>query len=205
MQNANIASYRALAMQAAVSRWQVQQLRSGRLGQMRLSVLAKLATALQVSVAELLSKLGSESDLLAQSPPAPSLASQQQLQQEYQRLQQQMAQQVAMARSQVQLEALQTIETWLTQWPTIAKRAQERPELSAAKILTFIRPVEQLMAEWGVVAIAPVDAQVPYEPQLHQLTDGTAKPGDFVKVTHSGSQHQGKLLHRAKVKPLDSN
>jgi hypothetical protein len=126
--------------------------------------------------------------------------------QAYHRLQVQMAQQMEAVRSQVQSEALQTLETWLIQWPTIAKRAQEKGEaLSAAKILAFVRPVEQLMMEWGVEAIAPVDAEVTYDPQFHELSKGTAAVGDRVKVTHSGSQYQGKLLHRAKVKPLDSS
>jgi DNA-binding Xre family transcriptional regulator len=208
MQNANISSYRALATQSGVSRWQVQQLRSGHIDQMRLAVLAQLAAALQISVTGLIANLGRESGIDASfnpSAPASSSDSQRMLQQEYQRLQQQMAQQVAMARSQVQIEALQTLENWLTQWPTIAKRAIENPELSAAKFLPFIRPVEQLMAEWGVVAIAAVDDEIPYNPQLHQLLGGMAETGELVKVTHSGSQYQGKLLHRAKVKPLNSN
>jgi hypothetical protein len=90
------------------------------------------------------------------------------------------------------------------QWPTLAKRAQERGDaLSAVKLLPFVRPVEQLMAEWGVEAIAPIDAEVSYDPQFHELSRGTATVGEQVKVTHSGSRYQGKLLHRVKVKPLD--
>jgi DNA-binding Xre family transcriptional regulator len=58
MQRAHIASYRALATQAQVSRWQVQQLRKGKLRQMRLAAVAQLADALQLSVGELLSQFG---------------------------------------------------------------------------------------------------------------------------------------------------
>ena len=123
------------------------------------------------------------------------------LRREYQRLQQQMAQQRETARSQFQTDALRTLETWLVQWPTIAKRAKDRgAELPAEKILPFIRPVEALMAQWGVEAIAPIDAQVPYDPQVHQLMGATANPGDSVTITHSGATYQGKLLHRAKAK-----
>ncbi len=207
MQRADIPSYRALAVQAQVSRWQVQQLRSGKLSQMRLAVIAQLADALNLSVSELLSQFGdgdaepSSSDERDQIAGAELLS----LRQAYQRLQAEMAQQVEGVRSQVQSEALQTLETWLVQWPTIANRAQAQPALSAAKILPFVRPVEQLMTEWGVEAIAPIDAQVSYDPQIHQLSRGTAKVGEPVIVTHSGSRYQGKLLHRAKVKPLDAN
>lgn len=202
MQQANIPSYRALAAQAGVSRWQVKQLRSGNISQMRLAVLTQLTAALKVSLSTLLSKFSPKIDLEIDPVQPESSAQSQQLadlQREYQRLQLKMAQQVELARSQTQTDALQTLETWLVQWPTIAKRIQER-ELPAAKLLPFIRPVEQLMAEWGVEAIAPVDATVPYDPRQHQLIGGIAEPGALVRVTHSGHRHQGKLLHRAKVK-----
>ncbi len=205
MQRADIPSYRALAAQAQVSRWQVQQLRTGNnIAKMRVAVVTQLADALNISIGELLSKFG----LGHTASDSPSQLAQlqqeyQRLQQEYQRLQQEMAQQQEMARSQFQTEALQTLETWLVQWPTITKRAQEKGDtLAAVKILPFVRPVERLMAEWGVEAIAPIDAQVPYDPQIHQLTSGTANPGNLIQVTHSGHRHQSNLLHRSKVKPL---
>ncbi|KPQ36090.1 MAG: Molecular chaperone GrpE (heat shock protein) [Phormidesmis priestleyi Ana] len=213
MQQANIPSYRALAVQAQVSRWQVQQLRSGNIGKMRVAVIAQIANALNISVTQLLSESQPESQpesqhesQLAGAAPTPqTLESAQlaQLQQEYQRLQLQLAQQENKVRSQVQSEALQTLDTWLDQWPTIVKRVQDNPDkLLAIKLLPQLRPLEQLISDWGVEAIAPVDAQVPYNPQLHQLTSGAKQPGDLVQVTHSGHQHQGKLLHRAKVKPI---
>jgi DNA-binding Xre family transcriptional regulator len=198
MQQANIGSYRALATQSQVSRWQVQQLRSGNLRQMRLAVIIQLADVLKVSVSELLSQFGG-GDSGSEDQGAEAS-----LRQEYQRLQAEAAQVGEKVRSQVQTEALQTLETWLVQWPTLAKRAQERGDaLSAVKLLPFVRPVEQLMAEWGVEAIAPIDAEVSYDPQFHELSRGTATVGEQVKVTHSGSRYQGKLLHRVKVKPLD--
>ncbi|MGB3294263.1 MAG: hypothetical protein WBB01_14845, partial [Phormidesmis sp.] len=126
------------------------------------------------------------------------------LQQEYQRLRSQLSQQTEAARQQVQAEALQTLESWLVQWPTVAKRAAQRPDLPAAKVIPLVRPVEQLMAEWAVEAIAPVDAEVPYDPQQHQLIGGSVDPGILVRVTHSGQRYQGKLLHRVKVKPINS-
>ncbi|MGB7086230.1 MAG: helix-turn-helix domain-containing protein [Phormidesmis sp.] len=218
MQRAGIASYRALAAQAGVSRWQVQQLRSGKIAKMRLEMLAQLAIALQIPLDKLISEFGQLEEAEVSSIPAaitpdpsqdlgPEHGSTQQLaalQQEYQRLQAQIAQQIETARSQLQTDALQTLESWLVQWPTIAKRAQEREDLPAAKVLPFVKPVERLMVEWGVEAIAPVDAQVPYDPQRHQLMGGSVSPGELVQVTHSGYQHQGKLLHRAKVKPVES-
>ncbi|MEL6854399.1 MAG: helix-turn-helix transcriptional regulator [Cyanobacteria bacterium J06607_13] len=194
MQAASLQSYRALAEKAAVSRWQIQQLRAGNVEKMRLETLKKIAHALNASLGELLDQLdsassaASASSVLPAEPKRPPSAGPAQ-------------QQTDLPRA-FQTEALQTLETWLIQWPTIAKRAAERPDLAAAKLLPFLRPVEQLMADWAVEAIAPIDAQLPYDPQYHQLTQGTAQPGDLVQVTHSGCTHHGKLLHRAKVKPI---
>lgn len=209
MQQANIPSYRALATQAQVSRWQVQQLRTGHGAQLRVGVMGQLADALNISVSELLRQFGlaqpaSESaSASSDSVAASAVAQLALLKQECQRLQSQLNQQEALVRSRVQTEALQTLESWLMQWPTIAKRAQEKGDaLPAAKILPFLRPIEQLITDWGVEAIAPVDAQVSYDPQLHQITGATVSPGDTVQVTYSGHRHQGKLLHRAKVKSL---
>ncbi|MEL6261569.1 MAG: helix-turn-helix transcriptional regulator [Cyanobacteria bacterium J06626_6] len=202
MQAASIQSYRALAEKAEVSRWQIQQLRAGNIEKMRVENLKKIGHALNISL----------TDLLAQFAPAPSVAGASPIPQpspfpqtEPKRLSSEMPTQQQMGLPHaLQVEALQTLETWLIQWPTIAKRVAERPDLPAAKLLPFIRPVEQLMADWHVEAIAPIDAQLPYDPQYHQLSRGTAQPGDLVQVTHSGCTHQGKLLHRARVKPTDA-
>ena len=198
MKAADIHSYRALATQAEVSRWQVQQLRAGAIAQMRVTAVSSLADALNVSIHELLSQFGLESNA-----PEDKLTGDSVLRQEYARLQGKMAEQMERTRSQFQAEALQTLETWLTQWPTIAKRAKDRgKDVPAATILPFVKPVEVLMAEWGVEAIAPVDAQIPYDPTLHQIKGGIAEPGELVHVTRTGSLHKGHLLHRAEVKKL---
>lgn len=198
MQSAGIPSYRALAEQAEVSRWQVQQLRAGKIAQMRVAILARLSAALQIPLGSLLNKFGLADSSVAEAPEQdPQLVA---LQQEYERLRSHLTQQAETVRQQVQNDALQTLESWLVQWPTVAKRAEERPDLPAAKVVPLVRPVERLMAEWEVVAIAPVDTEVPYDPQQHLLVGGSAQPGELVRVTHSGQRQRGKLLHRAKVK-----
>ncbi|MEL6471068.1 MAG: helix-turn-helix transcriptional regulator [Cyanobacteria bacterium J06623_4] len=193
MQAASLQSYRALAEKAAVSRWQIQQLQTGNIEKMRLENLKKIGHALNTSLRDLLDQFDPAASAAGDSPvsPAESIRPSSAVP----------AQQPDLTHA-FQTEALQTLETWLIQWPTIAKRAAERPDLPAAKLLPFLRPVEQLMADWAVEAIAPIDTQLPYDPQYHQLTQGTAQPGDLVQVTHSGCTHHGKLLHRAKVKPI---
>ena len=198
MTTAGIASYRALAARAGVSLWQIEQLRAGKGEQMRLTMLTRLAGSLEMSLNTLLKAF----ELLPEAAEAAVEEEVAAVRQEYARLKGQVEKREALGRSQVKTEALQTLESWLVQWPTVAKRAAENEALAAVKVLPFVRPVERLMEVWGVGAIAPVDAEVDYDPQLHQLIGGTANAGEKVKVTHSGSLYEGKLLHRAKVKPV---
>ena len=54
MQAVAIPSYRALATKAGISRWQIQQIRTGNISNMRLETLSKLSNALEIPLATLL-------------------------------------------------------------------------------------------------------------------------------------------------------
>ena len=206
MAAAGITSYQALSRQSGVSPWQIKLLRAGKGNQMRLKILDQLANALKVSLSSFLKTFELLEEEMQEAketqPSTPETATRQlaAIKQEYDRLQTQLEKSEAIGRSQVKADALQTLESWLVQWPTIAKRAKENEALQAVKVLPFVHPVEQLMNDWGIEAIAPVDAEVDYDPQLHQLVGGTAEAGKTVRVTHSGSFYENKILHRAKVK-----
>ncbi|MEO1591100.1 MAG: helix-turn-helix domain-containing protein [Cyanobacteria bacterium J06632_22] len=217
MKRANIASYRALADQAGVSRWQVQQLRQGKMRQMRMSALAPMAAALNLSLADLITAFSidaaedaADSEAAAAretvvraaaDSPSASASEAAALRKEYGRLQAQLETVTETARQSLQSEALDRLESWLVQWPTIVHRAQQNDSLPAAKVVKFVDPVMRLVESWGVSAIAPVGTTVPYDPQRHQLKQGTAQPGEPVEVISPGYTYQGKLLHRAMVKP----
>ena len=44
---------------------------------------------------------------------------------------------------------------------------------------------------------------MPYDPQYHQIIKGTAQVGELVKVRYVGYKQEDKLLHKAKVSPVD--
>ncbi len=124
------------------------------------------------------------------------------LRQEYQRLQTQMQQQRETLMQEFQQSSLQVLESLLLQLPTAAFAAQQNDQLPAVRLLPLLRPLEQLIQTWGVEAIAAVGAEIPYNPQWHQLMEGTAQPGDRVKVRYTGYRQGEKLLYRAKVSSL---
>jgi hypothetical protein len=50
-----------------------------------------------------------------------------------------------------------------------------------------------------------VGETVPYNPQQHDLMDGTANAGDPVRVRYAGYRQADRLLHRPKVSPVSSS
>ena len=197
MQQAGVSSFTALSRKAGVSERQVRRLRQGQVGQMRVETLLKISQVLQVSMTELLTSFD-------QTQQVNEPESQTDLRREYQRLQQQMHEQREALIQEFQQSSLQVLESWLVQWPTAAYAAQQNQQLPAVRLLPLVRPVEQLLQEWGVEAIASVGAEIPYDPHLHQLMEGNAQPGTTVRVRYIGYRQREKLLYRAKVSPISN-
>ncbi|MBD2389420.1 nucleotide exchange factor GrpE [Aphanizomenon flos-aquae NRERC-008] len=208
MQKAGFASFKALSLAAGVSQWQILQLRRGKIAQMRVEVLVKLSQVLQVSWTELVETFGigglyslnktqsdyKNIDLLKQITD---------LQVEYERIKLSMGQQREVLKQEFQRSSLQILESLLLQWPTAASRAREDHQLAAVKILPLVdKPLETLLQAWDVKTIASVGDQIPYNPQFHQLLEGTAQPGEIVKVRYPGYMHYEQLLYRARVSPI---
>jgi DNA-binding Xre family transcriptional regulator/molecular chaperone GrpE (heat shock protein) len=222
MQQAKIPSFRALSREAEVSEWQVEQLRYGKAAQMRMEVLYRLSRVLNVPLADLIATFAelpaverapstiesqdsnsSTKTILsgATDPNSEANLSSDQLRQEYDRLQTQLAQQKDELQRSFQQATLQILESWLVQFPTLVYAAQQNSQFPARNFLIFMRPIEQLMKAWNIEAIAAVGAEIPYDPQLHQLMDGIAQPGEPVRVRYTGYRQGETLLYRAKVSP----
>ncbi|MEH2404530.1 nucleotide exchange factor GrpE [Nostoc sp.] len=201
MQQVGISSFKALSRAAGVSERQLLRLRQGKLEQMRVEVLLKLSPVLQMPLSELVTTFSTVELLQEKTAPTQELLQQiADLRTEYDRSQQQIEQQQEILLQELQQSSLQLLESLLLQWPTAAQKAQENPQLAAVKIVPLVqKPLEKLLQAWGVEAIAPVGAELPYDPQLHQLMEGTAQPGEKVKVRYTGYLQGEKVLYRAKV------
>ncbi|MGA9383020.1 MAG: helix-turn-helix domain-containing protein [Phormidium sp.] len=199
MQLIGVSSFKALSQKAGVSERQIKRLRRGEVMQMQVETILKLSSTLQMPVKEFLAAFSASQFQFTESSDKSAA-----LEQEYQRLQKQLAEQKLILEQEFQQKSLQTLESWLIFWPTAAYKAQQNPEAPAVKLLPLLRPVEQLLREWGVVAIGSVGAELQFDPQQHQIMKGAAQPGELVKVTHIGYRQGDKLLHRAKVEPISS-
>jgi len=196
MHEAGMTSFKTLCQQAGVSRRQLSRLRQGQVGQLSLNTLLRLSQTLNLDLDALLAHFSEPA--LAVSRPVRDRSA---LEQECQRLQAQFQEQQQTLWQEFQQTTLQILESFLLQWPTAAHVAQKNPEAPAIKILPLLRPVEQLLKEWGIETIGEVGAEVPYDPQQHQLMGGTATAGDRVVVRFVGYRQGDKLLYRAKVAP----
>jgi molecular chaperone GrpE (heat shock protein) len=209
MQRVGVPSLKALTLAAGVSERQLLRLRRGEVEQMRVDVLLKLSQVLQVSLSELVTTFSGQMEQGNLAPTKTAVQSQELLQEiaelkkEYQRLQGQLEEQRQTLLQEFQQSSLQVLESFLLQFPTAAYRAQQDPQLAAVKIVPLVqKPLEKLLQQWGVEAIAPVGAEIPYDPQWHQLMEGTVQPGETVKVRYTGYRQGEKLLSRVKVSPI---
>ncbi|MDZ7955051.1 nucleotide exchange factor GrpE [Nostoc sp. DedQUE09] len=204
MQQVGISSFKALSRAAGVSERQILRLRQGKLEQMRVDVLLKLSPVLQMPLNELIATFSTVEFSQEKTAPTQELLQEiTNLRREYDRSQLQLEQQREILLQELQQSSLQLLESLLLQWPTAAQKAQENPQLAAVKIVPLVqKPLDKLLQAWGVEAIAPVGAELPYDPQLHQLLEGTAQPGETVKVRYIGYFQGEKLLYRAKVSPI---
>ena len=201
MRSVGLTSFKALSERSGVSEKLLRHLRRGRVGHLRGDALLTLSQALNVSVADLLVTYSDASlpDIDGTPPSQASQTSTVDMQQEYDRLQQQLQQQRATLKQEFQQETIQTLESLLLQLPTAAYAAQHNPQAPAVKLLPLLRPIDQLLASWGITAIAAIGEEVPYDPSQHQLIEGTAQPGVLVRVRYAGYRQGEKLLYRAKV------
>ena len=191
MMAADIPSFRALSQTAVVSKTAVNRLRRGQAAALRGEVLHRLAQALHRSIPQLLQDF---SDLPIAPPVEPARQPDDQPTQ----------QQTEELRQAFQQEVLHQIESWLIQWPTAVYAAQKNPQVPASRLVPLLRPVEHLLDHWGLEAIAPVGDEVAYDPQQHQLLAGHAQAGDRVLVRYTGYRQGDRLLHRAKVSPVQA-
>jgi transcriptional regulator with XRE-family HTH domain len=220
MQVQDVTSFRALAQRAGVSEGQILQLRRGKIAQMRLEILQRLAISLGIDLAALLSLGGiplghpastrsaatgsGHKDPPADNAPADNASHSENtaLQQEYERLEQRLAQQETDLLQRFQQDSLYALEAWMKNWPRVVHAVQtDKPDLAAAKVLPLVKPLEQLLQSWGVEAIGCIGKPLPYDPQVHQLVQGNAEPGHDVLVIRPGYRQGQRLLHRAEVKP----
>lgn len=191
MKLVGISSFQVLSDRTGVSRRAIDRLRKGNAATLRYADLDKLAEVLQIELNEFIPKFIPESSSSAIAD----------LREEYKHLQQKLENQKQELRSQFERETIQQLESLLLQLPSAAHAAQNNPNMLAKNILPLLRPIDALLQKWGISVIGSVGAEVSYDPQKHQLMEGSSKIDDWelAIVRYVGYMQGEKLLYRARV------
>ena len=204
MQSVGIADLNELSQTAKVARLQLIRIQQGLILNVSIGAIAKIAKALNISIDRFLAIFTEPTEPLTDQSTTPTDDSAlTACRQEYQKLQQEMSRLEAELTQQFQQQSLETIESWLLQWPTAATAVRQNPQLPATRLLSLVEPVEELVEQWNVSTIATVGEELAYDPQQHQLMKGVAQPGEVVKVRYVGYKQGDKLLYKAKVSPVN--
>ena len=204
MQSVGIADLNELSQTAKVARLQLIRIQQGLILNVSIGAIAKIAKVLNISIDRFLAIFTESTESSTDQPTTPTDDSAlTACRQEYQKLQQEMSQLEAELTQQFQQQSLETIESWLLQWPTAATAVRQNPQLPATRLLSLVEPVEELVEQWNVSTIATVGEELAYDPQQHQLMKGIAQPGEVVKVRYVGYKQGDKLLYKAKVSPVN--
>ena len=204
MQSVGIADLNELSQTAKVARLQLIRIQQGLILNVSIGAIAKIAKALNISIDRFLAIFTEPTEPLTDQSTTPTDDSAlTACRQEYQKLQQEMSRLEAELTQQFQQQSLETIESWLLQWPTAATAVRRNPQLPATRLLSLVEPVEELVEQWNVSTIATVGEELAYDPQQHQLMKGIAQPGEVVKVRYVGYKQGDKLLYKAKVSPVN--
>jgi DNA-binding Xre family transcriptional regulator len=201
MQNAGIHTLDELSDRSGVSAWQLARVQHGLLNKMPTEILLKLSQALGVSPNDILGQLLPEANL---EPKISQKAQIYSSKPENESLEERLGKERQIIEQEFQQSSLEVIESWMLQWPTAVALAKKNPELSAAKLLTLVKPVMDLLKRWGVEPLCQVGEQIAYDPMYHELMEGEASVGDIVSVRYIGYTQGSKLLYRAKVSALQS-
>lgn len=203
MRQVNITDIYELSNVAGVARLPIIRIQRGLILNVSTGAIAKIAKALNISIDSLIETFTEPgTNIQTETPPSQSNDALAACRQEYHKLQQEMLQQQEFLEIEFQKSSLETIESWLLQWPTAVAAVNKNPQLPAARLLALVEPVEQLIKQWNVETIATVGEQVAYNPQYHQLIKGLAQPGEMVEVRYVGYKQEDKLLYKAKVSPI---
>jgi len=115
------------------------------------------------------------------------------------RLRSQLETQSTQTQQDSEIKAFEQIQSLLTQYPSVRRMAETKPELPARNLIGMFTALDNLMKFWGYQAIGQPWAQVEFDPQLHQGDVADLAPGESVYVRFVGYRNHDRILVPAKV------
>ena len=195
-----IPTWEALREKSGLTSYELQQVCRGEIGQLKISRLRKLATALDWSLEELIHNIDHKSivlaaksrisDLIKATTEATKLK---QLQHQCLRLRKELQQQSRQLTTDFRQSTFEQLQTLLTNYPSASQMAQAKPDLPAKNLTSLFTPLESLLQSWGYEPIGKPWEQVPYNPQLHQPDADDIQEGELVYIRFVGYRDRSAL------------
>ena len=119
-------------------------------------------------------------------------------------------QQCVRLRSQLEIQSIQTqqdseikafeqIQSLLTQYPSVRRMAETKPDLPARNLIGMFTALDNLVKFWECEAIGSPWERVEFDPQLHQGDTADLELGEAVYIRFIGYRNRDRILLPAKV------
>jgi transcriptional regulator with XRE-family HTH domain len=185
MKLVDMKSFKELENRAVVSRGAIARLRKKQADLVSYRDLMQIAKVLRVTIADLISKF-SQVNSVTRLVDTPQVLE-------------------PNDREIFEQEVLTKLESLLLQLPTAAYAITNNPHFPARNLLLLLKPLDILLSDWNIQAIAPVGTVVSYDPRWHQDMDGEdLSLGDQALVRYIGYRRGEQLLYRARVSRIFS-
>jgi hypothetical protein len=121
------------------------------------------------------------------------------LKQQCVRLREALENQALQVQQDTQAAAFEQLQTLLTQYPSVRRMAELKPELPARNLVALLTALDNLLQFWQCQPIGQPWAAIAYDPQLHQGDVADLAPGETVYIRFVGYQRGETVLVPAKV------
>jgi molecular chaperone GrpE (heat shock protein) len=115
------------------------------------------------------------------------------------RLTKELQQQEVQLKADFRYKTFAQLQTLLTTYPSIRKRAEANADFPAKNLVSILTPLDNVLTAWGYEQIGAAWEQVPYNPRLHQPDASDIAVGEMVYVRFVGYKEGDRILYPAKV------
>ena len=121
------------------------------------------------------------------------------LKKEAQRLKHELEQQSTTLNIDFQDTTFEQLHSLLTSYPTVRAIVKTQPNLPAKNLVALFKPLDNLLANWGIETIGKPWQKASYNPQLHQSDSQDIEEGESVYIRFIGYRQGDRILSPAKV------
>lgn len=121
------------------------------------------------------------------------------LEAKYQDLKTNFAKQLEQIKTDFKERTFKQLYSLLINYPTAKVMVKVKPNLPAKNLVALFKPLDNLLANWGISPIGKPWEKVIYNPNLHQADTKDIQRGESVYIRFIGYRYGNRILYPAKV------